>query len=490
MFERTSLLKIGTALLLIGITLGIMGTSAIAAPPEQDVESTDANVTNIFGLDSGGIIPQNSTALTRAQNLGTNWLRIAVNWGSIEPTKGDYDWTTSDGAINPLLDAGLSPYVYISDNPNWAANTPCGPIDTTVPNKLKVFGDFIEKLVARYPKVKRWALYNEVDNADYPDYSSGGCFGSSMPGGLNDNGRYDYEDYALMLAKAWEAVHAANPKAKLAVGALAFDNFDQPSCPPGYSCAPQSHFNYNFVSNLFNYMGNHPLSQGQKYMDVVSFNYYDLYGPYWETQAGGRGIQAKANELREKMAAAGLELVPLFVTETGEDSNPGWIGKKGQARCLDIFMVRGAATYLQGIVWWTFQDTPNLYYGIVSASLKHKLSFNVYKSLIARLEGYQFKSDLSGSANLVNVEAYEFRKGSQRQVVVWSSSVAQELHKAPCADPRNPRTAGFDAKKLEVRSMKGKKTIIKDNSSQDLDATVGRIAINTDGSPQFVLINP
>ena len=57
------------------------------------------------------------------------------------------------------------------------------------------------------------------------------------------------------------------------------------------------------------------------------------------------------------MKAAQVPVLPLFVTETGEDSLT--LGLPQQARCLDITFVRGASAKLKGIVWWTFKDHLN-----------------------------------------------------------------------------------------------------------------------------------
>src|SRR5581483_11691515 len=103
-----------------------------------------------------------------------------------------------------------------------------------------------------YQNVRYWALYNEPDNAAYPESGGAGCFGGND---LNGNGRPDVQDYAEQLRLAWQAIHQANPNALLVTGALAFDNFDKASLPPGYPGGGQGGtFNYNFAPQLFAYM--------------------------------------------------------------------------------------------------------------------------------------------------------------------------------------------------------------------------------------------
>src|SRR5436190_230265 len=72
------------------------------------------------------------------------------------------------------LNSGVEPFVLILTTPSWAGTTPCGPLYNN-----QDFADFFGAAVARYPWVKYWGLYNEVDGSVYSTLhgSSGGCFG-------------------------------------------------------------------------------------------------------------------------------------------------------------------------------------------------------------------------------------------------------------------------------------------------------------------------
>ena len=77
--------------------------------------------------------------------------------------------------------------------------------------------------------------------------------------------------------------------AELVTGALAFDNFAEATAPPGYPAAGKGgSFDYNFPQQLFAYMQAHTLPQGEKYFDILSFNFYFVYGAYWEKQAADK----------------------------------------------------------------------------------------------------------------------------------------------------------------------------------------------------------
>ena len=451
---------------------------------------------SVFGIDDGGVVSSSQTNVDLAAATGANWERISLWWRNLEATEGVYDFTSSDKILNRLLDAGFSLIVYVDKNPTWVADTECGPLK---PGKVQAFANLYSALAARYPNVKVWAAYNEVD-FDYADVNrnTGGCFGGrGSNGDLNNNGKEDYKDYAEMLAAAHKAVHAANPNAQFAMGAMSYDNFNVGTAPSDYPGGGNGGlFNSYFASDLFKYMKNNPLSNGEKYMDMVLFNFYNLYGPYWQKKSSGYGIQAKAKVLRKLMTDSGIPVVPLFVTETGERPTRDWVGLDGQARCLNRTMVRGAAVKLTGIIWWTFRDSidnPDWKYGIVNQNLQPKPSYTALQTLVTELNGLEYSKTKSNKTGFKGVESYYFVGGGMKKYVVWAFSKANPPDpwvKPECDWPRNTAKATFKATKLRVVNYLGVVKTIKDNSKKDQDPAVGSIAIKVSGDPLIVQINP
>lgn len=453
-------------------------------------------VASIFGLDDGGVLHTSEMTLDLAAETGVKWVRLSVEWDSVEAVRGTYDFTQMDNVLNPMIAKGFTPIVFLAENPSWAANTHCGPIDTRDPSLITSFKNLMSTLAARYPAVKVWALYNEVDYDGPPKPHNGGCFGSRTAGGVNNNGIRDVDEYAILLATAWKAVHAANPKARVATGALAFDNFNQATAPSGYpGGGVGGSFNYNFVTELVNSMKNNPRPAGEKFMDMMLFNYYDLYGTYyWTKVASGAGVQAKTSVLRQKLSAANLKSVKLFVGESGSESYSD--GLDGQARCLSLNMVRGAAAKLKGMIWWTFKDfddssaQPTWKYGIVDQNFQRKLSHAALKTLVTELNNYKYNGTFTGQPDFQEIEAYRFVSKGLFKYVVVSSSIASQAKTSNCAWDRNTRVVKFNATSLRVVSYIGKAKTVKDNSKKDLDPAVGRIGIKAGSNPQIVQINP
>ncbi len=448
----------------------------------------------LFGLDDGGVLYSSETTRNLASETGIKWVRSSAEWDKIEAIRGTYDFTGLDNVLNPLIEKGFTPIVYVGENPSWAATTHCGPIDTRDASLVQSFRNVLAALAARYPKVKVWALYNEVDYDGSPGQHNAGCFGSRSVGGVNNNGIRDVDEYAVLLATAWKAVHTANPTALVGTGALAFDNFNTATAPSDYpGKGAGGSFNYNFIDQLAASMKNNPRPAGEKFTDLLLFNYYDLYGTYyWTKKAGGAGVQAKASVIRQKLSQAGIKGVKLFVGETGSASYND--GVDGQARCMTLNMVRGAAAKLKGIIWWTFRDfddrQPTWKYGIVDINLQRKQAFYALKALAGELNNYKYKGTHSGQADFKDIEAYRFFGQGITKYVIVSSSIADQSKESNCSWLRNERVAKFSATKLRVVTHLGKAKNVRDNTKKDLDPAVGRIAIKVGTDPKIVQIYP
>lgn len=443
--------------------------SPTQVPPTQAPPAVVGVPSDYFGVNTDGEIYNAAEVRALATVAGVQMVRTSVYWSSVEKKQGTFSWNSFDGTIKTLTENNFAPLVLIMNNPDWAANSPCGPV-----NDLAAFDSFMHTLVARYPQVKYWALYNEPDNSNYPKVSPGGCFGGAD---VNGNGKPDVEDYAEMLRVAWHAMHQANPNALLVTGALAFDSFDPASAPPGYpGGGAGGNFDFNFPAKLFQYIHAHPLANGEKYFDVLSFNFYMIYGPYWEQQVGGVGLSAKANMLNKIMSDNG-ESFPLLVSETGDDSTR--IGTDGQSKYLMQTYTRGLASGITAVVWWTFQDYPDSSpppsntwkYGLITQENKTKPAYAAFQTISHLLTGAQY----TGPLQVSGAEGYVFAKDSGGLAIVWSTS-------------DTPVTVTFSATKLQVMDMYGAKKEVDDGAPQDNDPAAGRIGVGVDQNPLYIQV--
>lgn len=424
-------------------------------------------VGNYFGVNTNGELVSDAQQRTLAQQAGVQMVRTSVNWSGIEANAGEYNWTSSDRTLQALLENNFEPLVILWENPKWAANSRCGPV-----NDMPAFDRFVRALGARYPRVKYWVMYNEPDNSHFPEQVGGGCFGGQD---INNNGKADVQDYAEQLRVAWRALHAVNPNVQLVTGALALDNFDEATAPKGYPGGGKGGvFNAHFLDELLNFIKANPPPNGERYFDVLAFNFYDIYAPYWQRTVGGIGVGAKTKMIRDRLNAAGLN-APLLVGETGVNSYDH--GGETQAQLGIKTFVRGLANNLSHVMWWTWQDYPDSSwqpsntwkYGLIDQAVQPKPMYSAYQYMSKQLTGASFVQPLQ----LQGGEGYMFDKDGAGIAVVWSSS-------------ENPVTVAFSGTNLQVTDIYGAARSVADGSAEDHDSASGRVGIQVDLNPVYV----
>ncbi len=443
----------------------------VPVPTEVPQAPAPAAVTapvNYFGVSTNGEIFYNDEVRALATLAGVQMVRTSVSWADIEATKGSYNWSGADHLYKVLTENNLQPLMLIMKNPSWAANTHCGPVQD-----LLAFDAFVRELGTRYPGIHYWALYNEPDNT-LSESIAGGCFGGQD---VDGNGQPDVNDYAEMLRIARRALNETNPQAELVTGALAFDNFDTASAPPGYPGGGQGGtFNYRFLEQLLQYIQQHPLPPGEKYFDDLGFNFYRIYGPYWESQVGGVGVIAKFNKLNGLLQQYGVQ-AGLMVSETGADSSR--IGNDEQSEHAIKTFTRGLAAGLRHAVWWTFQDfsdsapppSNTWKYGLIDQNATPKPAYAAYQTMTNQLNGAPFVQDLQVQGG----EGYVFSKGGDVKAVVWSATDA-------------PTSMAFAARTLQLTDMYGKVKAIVDGAPEDGDSAEGRISLQVGRLPMYVQV--
>lgn len=458
-----------------------------------------------FGVSDSSVLALAYTpqGLNLARNIGIYWNRTSVSWAAIEPKNtlpAQFDWRSADTALLPLLEQGVQPFTLILNNPGWAATTNCGPVHD--PNDL---AEFMGALGARYPEVKYWALYNEVDLATFSQSgaSNGGCFGEAD---LNHNDIPDYADYAEMMRASWKALHTANPGAKLVFGLLAYDNFIPTDSPPNYpgGCC----FSYHFLDNLLAYMRDHPLPDNDHYADVLGFNDYRLYNDYyWELYYQGDGLAAKTDAIRAKLEEYGFSF-PLMTSELSsfatEPSHFG-ISQHEQARDLARLITQGISAQLEQVIWWPFADYPKpcldaiapapklppaqfelrqiaernagtqvissadecvwWTMGIVDENLEPKLAYFAYRTVIEQLQGWSPERYKSKKG----VSIFFFKRGAREKRVYYSKTTETKVK--------------IKAARVRIVDMFGKITERRAGVS-------GVVKVQVGADPIFVELNP
>jgi glycosyl hydrolase family 42 (putative beta-galactosidase) len=134
------------------------------------------------------------------QELGLKVVRVTVHWDAAEPSPGEYDWSRTDALLEPLEAAGIDPVVTLYGTPEWAN----GGRDVNVaPNHGADFAAFAAAIADRYPRVRRWTIWNEPNQRRWLSTASPAQY------------------VTRLLNPAYIAIHEASPSSKVAGGVTA-----------------------------------------------------------------------------------------------------------------------------------------------------------------------------------------------------------------------------------------------------------------------------
>lgn len=414
-------------------------------------------------------------------DAGAKWAQVALSWRRLEPSEGSYNWGQADARIGAVTSHGLQPIVFISDNPFWAAETGCGPIRE---EKLPAFASFLTALAGRYSNVQYWQLYNEPDNGNAIDYAwLGGCWGRTNPKHAEGAGG---EAYANMLSYAYPAIKAGNGNAQVLLGALAYDNWYNPTTNPN------GPFDSLFLDEMM-------LAGGGSYFDVGNFHYFPAWSWAWDTQDRyTSGIYGKANYLRNQLgrlaSQSNTAAKPLIVTEVGMPvdevtsassrrvhpnrvARPGDVSYSAEDVALYLIQAHARAMYfgLPIVLWFEAVDEPGLaHYGLLRSDLSPRTTYDAYKTMTAELSG---ATSVTARRDLPEYfEAYDFEVDGVVKTLQWTLDGGKHNQACP-VDP-----GGM----VRVIESSGAERVIIDGSIQDLDGIVnGSVSISVSSVPKY-----
>ncbi|MGB9144758.1 MAG: glycosyl hydrolase [Acidobacteriaceae bacterium] len=229
-------------------------------------------------VSSYGDMATSGPMLTALEQSGVGWTRTYIQWGWIERKPGVYDWRTVDADID--REAGMAHLdvlaVIMGPTPCWSLEYPeknCTRPRHTLPKK-EDWTKFVSTVVSRYKdRVHYWEIWNEPNHAQFIDVPE-------LDQRLNG-----YREQILIPGA--EAVHAADPSAKVVAPALGASLLSKEELSDDFRLAMKA-----------------PAAQ---LVDVVSYHTYFPAGD----------IDEKAIEIRNAMQSLGIGNKPLWLTETG-----------------------------------------------------------------------------------------------------------------------------------------------------------------------------
>ena len=341
-----------------------------------------------------------ASGLDHMQAAGARWVVTVLDWESIEPAEGQFEWAEFDARVANAQAAGMQVYVLFAGDPAWAW---LPDRSATVPEKRL---NTVRILAERYDCdgvedapgnlcIQYWSFYAEPDAHNR--------FGPVPPGYKGYWGHRGAE-YADMIAGVADAMHAQNPNAKVLIGGLAFDWFEEQGGP----------FVRSFLGDVLARL-NAAHGGAANYLDAIAFHYYPLQFPT---------IRAKAEAIRAILRASGVDQLPLIVPEIAYwSATSAYSSEVAQARRLVQMYVQGLAIGIERLAWYeVFDRGPGteehgLFWGQDLG--RPKLAYRAYGTLTHELGGARYLRPLAQEG----VEGYVFGTPSgTEKAVVWALS--------------------------------------------------------------------
>jgi hypothetical protein len=434
----------------------------------------DQRTPSVFGVQVYSPMNKNSPYFPYLQNSGASWVRVPVNWATVQPDNpSQANWGPIDAVLGVARTGCANVIATIDSAPTWAQaidGSVRGPIK---PAQMGNFVKFVQALVERYDGdgnadapngavVNYWEFYNEPDFGANPSEGNGwGNYGSQ---------------YAAMLKAIYQPVHTANPNARVVMGGIAYDAFTD---------APDGVFVRAFLDDVLT-------AGGGSAFDVMNFHYYPAFRKDW-TQTDGTGLPEKIAAIRQKLADHALEK-PLVLTETGWHSNDALqnpSSEEEQSRYVVRFFAQSIAYDLQFSIWWMLHDGLiesgyQFANGLVSDAQPPiaKPAYRVYQTAVNRIASAQFVAALSTAETQdPNLEVYQFAENStgKRMYVAWINPVES-------SEMRPLTVAGGLVTVYDKEN--NLQSVVRDGDANDNDrAQNGRITIPVGSSPLYIVMD-
>ena len=181
---RVRTLRLAVAAVTVATLIGLLGGCSVDELPDQPavaradpsqaisnpaVELRQSRAFEV-GITPGWSIllmpePRLNRTLDAFQTMGMQWLRIDLDWGSIEGTSGRYDWSLPDRVIAAAGARGMKVMPILTAAPKWAS----GRSGKYPPRHAPDFARFAAAAAKRYADkgVVAWEIWNEANLKDF-----------------------------------------------------------------------------------------------------------------------------------------------------------------------------------------------------------------------------------------------------------------------------------------------------------------------------------
>jgi len=373
-----------------------------------------------FGLSGVQLLwlPQEyrETEIALAAAAGARYIGLDLDWRSIEPHPGVYEWEETDDvvALAKRYDLRLLPMLLYT--PRWASIAPFAPLDyqRAPPADYDSYRDFVYAVVDRYKPhgassltsdgygVTDWAMWNEPNTSSDLEAPSPGDF---WPGTI--------EAYIHLLRAGYEGAHAADPHCNVLNGALA-DVFWAESESDLVAA----------LERFYDPDGDGDTADGGRpFFDTLNVHTYQLGTP------DSAWYETRLEAIRQVMERFGDEQKPIWITETGYGSaavppaDSSYVDEETQAAAVRlIYETCSAYPQVERVFWWSLRS----YYSDASASNQAmEAHYGLLRANFAPKPAYLAYARLTGSVSQVLTLTAVADENGAAHVIVPASFVAR-----------------------------------------------------------------
>ena len=196
-------------------------------------------------MNTLSVMSGNATQAMQADQMnevGVNWIRADFEWSGIEVSKGNFDWSKTDVAVDQATAHGINVLATLDYTPAWARTNQTS--DHYPPDDPDDYAAFAKAVVSRYKdRVHHWEAWNE------PNYWR---FWLPKP---------DVGAYTTLLRKAYTAIKSVDPSATVIVGGLTVAGGN--NLPTTFLQKIYDE-NHGTSANLFDAVGWHPYCRAER----------------------------------------------------------------------------------------------------------------------------------------------------------------------------------------------------------------------------------
>ncbi len=271
--------------------------------------------------------------LGRMHGAGIRSVRLGLDWRSVEPTAGAFDFGSADHSFSGLADHGITAVPQLIATPGWLAHrTFLPPVHTK--RQRTAWQTYLRKVVKRYGR--HGTFWSGNPNVPYRPARAYQIWNEQNAPGYFEP-RPSAAVYAKLLKLSAKTIHGVDPEAKIVLGGM-FET----------SGTDGAIYPWKFIGRL-DRLGMRP------YFDVVGSH------PYSPNMAG---VRSQVTRVRRAMNRHGDRSTPLWIDEIGWGSaRSGSLidkGPRGQARLLrrsfQYFASHRRSLGIGRVFWYPFRD--------------------------------------------------------------------------------------------------------------------------------------